>query len=358
MICCENCFRDIEIKAIIKGIQNTGDCEICFSTDVNIYNTNVNTELVDSFNELIEVYTPVDSLPDIFPREKLVMLKDELFEKWNIFNINKEKIYIVIKNICHEKYEETPEYFDSSIGILDLDNTDYLEANSLLKNYEWEDFVAEIKTNIRFHTNIINTEILNEFCESAKCFYKKGKIFYRGRLSTRKGFSKDEMGPPPDEKASDGRANPVGVSCLYLANDEKTTLHEIKAGLYDYVSIGTFELLEDIELIDFTIIDKVSPFLSNNLDFKQYIINKKHLSKISHNIAKPLRRNDSPLDYLPTQYIVDFIKSKGHSGIKYSSTMRKNGYNIAIFNKGLFECKEVRVHDVEMVNYESNPLGG
>ena len=62
-----------------------------------------------------------------------------------------------------------------------------------------------------------------------------------------------------------GRANPEGVQVLYLSNTETTTLHEIRAGMYDYVSIGTFRLLKQIEVINLAEIDVVSPFIANSL---------------------------------------------------------------------------------------------
>jgi hypothetical protein len=58
------------------------------------------------------------------------------------------------------------------------------------------------------------------------------------------------MGNPPSKDAKSGRANPLGISYLYLSNHEVTTLYEARAALYDYITIGTFRLLEDIEDIN------------------------------------------------------------------------------------------------------------
>ncbi|MBK5458049.1 RES family NAD+ phosphorylase [Peribacillus sp. TH27] len=351
MICCDRCFKDLEIKAIIQGINRQGMCETCNKKNVFVYDTDKNNELVDNFNELLDIYTPLSSLPDNYPREKANLLKDELNDRWQIFNINNEKIYTLVKSICHEKYTEMPELFDSPIGITALyQNDDYLTENSILKNYNWEDFVVEIKNVNRFHTNHINTKVLEMFCEVAIKSYKAGEVLYRARISDEDGYAFDNMGAPPSGKASDGRANPLGISCLYLASDNETTLHEIRASVYDYVTIGKFELLEDIDVVDFIALDKISPFSGINTEL--HAINKEHLRKISNEIAKPLRRSDSSLDYLPTQYITDFVKSKGHKGIRYKSTRNEKGYNLAVFNDELFECKEVNVFDVKSIKYD------
>lgn len=78
-------------------------------------------------------------------------------------------------------------------------------------------------------------------------------------------------------------------------------------------------------------------------DITRFAVNKPHLVNISREIAKPLRSRDSPLDYLPSQYLVEFIKSKGYAGVKYNSTLRKGGYNIAIFNPDFYECLATEV---------------
>ncbi len=162
------------------------------------------------------------------------------------------------------------------------------------------------------------------------------------------------MGAPPARKASAGRANPEGISCLYLADSLDTTLHETRASVYDYISVGKFKLLQDIEVVNLAAIDKVSPF--QEIDISLLAINQPHLKKIGNEISKPLRRHDSILDYLPTQYISDYIKSEGFAGIEYKSTMCKDGVNFAIFDEALLECIEIEEYDIESLSYKYNQV--
>lgn len=76
--------------------------------------------------------------------------------------------------------------------------------------------------------------------------------------------------------------------------------------------------------------------------------NTKIFRDIANEIAKPLRRNDSTLAYLPTQFITEFIKSNGYAGVAYTSTMGTEGINVAVFDESLFKC--VAVHTVEINN--------
>ena len=69
-------------------------------------------------------------------------------------------------------------------------------------------------------------------------------------------------------------------------------------------------------------------------------------------IAKPLRRNDSVLEYLPTQYISEFVKSQGYDGVAYESTLHRGGYNVAIYDELFLDCLDVNTVEVKQVKYE------
>lgn len=350
MYCCTNCFKDAEIKAIIQGYNTIANCDFCGQKNILTYQIGTDTTLSDLFDGLLDTYTTAASLPDTFLKDSTDLIKNILYYKWNIFNVPPDCIYRLITSICYEKYSEQPELFDAPVGILQSRDQDYLENNAIIKNYCWADFVEAIKRKNRFHTDYMNKDVLNLFIRCVRKTYKAGTIFYRARIcSTENGFSLCEMGAPPPQLATAGRANSEGISILYLADTVKTTLHEIRAGVYDYVAIGCFELQRDMEIINLADIDKISPFIG--IDFTQHAVNIEHLKMISQEIAKPLRRHDSLLDYLPTQYVSDYIKSKGFDGIEYISTMCPEGVNLAIFNEGLFSCINTTVYDVKSLTY-------
>ncbi|OWZ82725.1 RES family NAD+ phosphorylase [Natranaerobius trueperi] len=360
MILCEKCFKDYEVKAMIHETGKKGDCEVCNSKNINIYNTQKDIYLKEHFEALIDIYYVKSVLPNEYPTDHLRFVKEELKENWNIFSSSLDVYDIdnMIKEICSEKFIQEPEIFEEKVGIPQLAQKDYLQKHSIVGEYSWEDFVQSIMRKQRFHTNLFNTEVLKLFFPYIEKNYKKGTIFYRARVSDKAGYSIEKMGAPPDELATAGRANPEGISFLYLADSVETTLYEIRAGLFDYVSVGRFELKEDINVIDLTSIDGISAF--SNFDFlTKHAINRDHLKKINNEIARPLRRNDSYLEYLPTQYICDYIKSIGidgerkyqYQGIEYKSTMNDSGYNLAIFDEDLFECIDVNNYDVHKIKY-------
>ncbi len=358
MFCCTNCFADDEVKAIIDGYKVTGNCDFCGKRNVHVYEIGKDEILSELFDGLLDIYTPAASLPDDFPKDRTDLLKNILYYNWHIFAVKPDCIYRLITSICAERYTEQPELFDNPVGILQSHDHDYLETNAILKSHCWSDFVEAIKRKNRFHSDYINTDVLYTFLRCARKSYKAGKVFYRSRICpTDKGYPRKEMSTPPDAKAKAGRVNAEGISILYLADSKDTTLYEIRAGVYDYVTVGKFKLQKDIDVINLVDIDKISPFIGIDygFDFTQYATNIEHLKMIGQEIAKPLR-NDNALDYLPTQYISDYIKSRGYDGIEYICTMCENGVNIAVFDKSLFKCIDTTVYDVKSISYSYDQI--
>lgn len=271
------------------------------------------------------------------------------------------QIYEILKSVCHELYVNVPEILDGTVGIPELYDNVYLQSHALLKNNDWDAFVTEIKTKNRYHSKLINFDILEKYCSFIRKTYKTGDLFYRARISEQTGYPINEMSAPPAGKSSEGRANARGITCLYVASDVDTTLHEVRAGVFDFVSVGTFRLKQDITVVDLRAITEISPFV-DGLEYLDHAINKQYLEKLNSEMSKSLRRSDSTLDYVPTQYIVDFIKSIEHNGaqeydgIEYNSTTNPGGYNLAIFNPDLFECVSVSVYDIEKLQYTSKKV--
>lgn len=107
MICCEKCFKDVEIKAIINSYGNLGKCDLCGIDNVCTYNTEEDTYLIEIFEGLFDIYVEANKFEEGFPIENLKLLKDELKEKWDIFEdyITPFMVGTLVKNICQEYFE-------------------------------------------------------------------------------------------------------------------------------------------------------------------------------------------------------------------------------------------------------------
>lgn len=354
MRCCVNCFVDREIQAIIASYGSKGSCDICGASKISVYEVGSDDNLSEVFDGLLDAFTPVSSLPTDFPRDRADLLKNILCKEWPIFGIEPSQAYTLLVELCSRRYADQPELFDSPVVVQQKADKEYLGESGLFGNDRWEDFVNEIKRENRFHAQKINIDILEVFLKCTRKVYRKGEVFYRARQCfTLEGFKPSKMGPPPHDKASAGRVNAEGVSVLYLSDSEETTLYETRAGIYDYVTVGKFILQKDIEVVDLAGIDKISPFvgIDRGFDITKYAINIEHLKTISREIARPLRRQDSLLDYLPTQFISDYIKRRGYDGIEFSSAIRQKGTNYAIFDPSLLKCTKTSTYEINSIHY-------
>ena len=365
MIFCDECFKDEQIKSIIVGAtlndhRSKGNCPICGKKNVFLYDTEKDRSLDGFFDELINIYTPKDLLPPDYPISDVHMIADELKNEWNIFSddIKSSDIYNIIKSLSTRLYSEANNYFSSPVGVPEKYDKEYLKIHSILVGHSWDEFVESIKHENRFHTQLINTDKLETYLSYLRKDYEKGIVMYRGRLCYGDNqYKPKEMGAPPIEFAKEGRANSTGISRLYLADSDKTCVHEIRSGAFDSICIGKFCLMKDISVIDFKQINNFSPF-NGDFDFLEYQINKPILHKIDGEMGRALRAGDNHLDYIPTQYLCDFIKTltyksdEKYSGVEYSSTLNPGGNNLAIFYPDLFKCTKVKKYTVNSLKYD------
>ena len=361
MIFCSKCFSESEIQAKINDIHNVGDCPVCGSKNVPLYDTSINSSLDGIFDSLIYIYSTKADLPSGIPDFDLHPISYIFKNDWSIFaGLSEDKVLDIIKAISPNMYSTVPELFDQPVGIAEKYDSDYLLKHSILKTGTWHDFVDGIKHKNRFHTQSINLELLSNYCRLiAEDIPISSKRYYRGRIAnSSKGFSPSEMGAPPPSFATAGRANSDGISRLYLTYDRETTFHEIRAAEFDYITIGTFKQLVPLKIVNLSRISRISPLSEDTEYITELAINKDNLSLINEEMAKTMRRGDSPLDYLPTQYICDFVMSiedelgkKAFDGISYKSAMNDKGNNLTIFNPNSFKCTYSRTYEITRLKY-------
>ena len=159
------------------------------------------------------------------------------------------------------------------------------------------------------------------------------------------------MKPLPD-KAYDGRANPKGIPCLYLATRKETALSEVRPWIGSYVSVGQFKILRDVELIDCSRGHKDSSlhFWLQEQEPEPAEREKAVWSDIDWAFAEPMTRSDETADYVATQILAELFKREGFEGIAYKSNFGDDGYNVALFdidaadliNCGLYKGQQYR----------------
>ena len=343
MQCCSECFSSSYLKNIIESRGAMGDCDFCNSKEVATYQPK---ELAIFFQNIFDLYKR-DS-----KNGESIEIKLESDFKGKIFSdkiiVNRKKL---LNEIVAEDFSKYKTIFANKVSLNRvIDNTSKLRVLPLQTS--WDKFAEEIKTTNRFH--IQNTLDLGRLAQLLKRYERhihSGSKYYRARISDSKsGFKISEMKNPPVEKAKAGRANPMGISYLYLANDLLTTLYEARASLYDYVTVGTFRLKEDIKVINLRG-DTYDPiYLAEQGELEEFLIHLPFITKLEKELSKPRRRSDIELDYLPTQYLSEFIKSLGFDGVEFQSSLYPLGYNLAVFKPDKFQCIKAKVYDIEKIN--------
>ncbi|PEM89634.1 hypothetical protein CN627_07965 [Bacillus wiedmannii] len=362
MNCCVRCFMSSEIKSIIKSLNKLGNCSFCGSNNVHVYNLHNDHDkgLDDLFNDILSIFKlGTDLISDGYSPYKLISIKDEFERKWNIFNnLDGSRIHLFLNTLLEHKHSDKIQLLNNQVGIIEWMNDSYLEKNSVLKGCSWAEFVKYIKHKNRFHSNHVNYEVLKDYLERLTTIVEED-TFYRARISNNEELDRDKMGAPPSEYATAGRANSEGISHLYLASDRGTVISEIRPSLSDTVYIGTFPIRQDLKVVDFRLLKNLDVFRFT--DPTVYAINLDIFNEMNKAISKPVRSGDSKLDYLPTQFIVDFIKSlnetesAGYHGIVFESTLSTNGYNLMVFDPNLLNCTRVEKREIKTLNYTHVP---
>ncbi len=155
---------------------------------------------------------------------------------------------------------------------------------------------------------------------------------------------------PLSDSATEGRANPKGIPCLYVATDKETAMSEVRPWLGAILSVAIFKLPKDLKIIDFSVGHE-----SINLKFyfeepteEERV--KAVWSDIDNAFSKPTKISDTKSDYAPTQIISEFIKSKGYDGIAYKSSLA-SGYNIALFDLDSAEITACLIFEASKIEF-------
>lgn len=344
--CCINCFKDTYIKELISKFGTKGNCDFCGAKGVAVYDISAPNDVSEKIIELIQIYDS-SSRPEAKP------LKIALRDDWNIFSGGSEVIQTLVLSLCapYSEYKADNAIFSDNVIIPQVYKKDYVGSHGVIKGQSWHQFSECIKHENRFHNKNFNGIAFRNFLPAAEKMLNTKDVFYRARIaSDEAGFREHEMYAPPQGSRKQGRINPEGISVLYLASDVETALHEVRANKYDYVTIGTFVPVRPVTIVNLSALSKVSPFQYEELGI--VFLNRNVFNEMAFEIAKPQRRADSPLDYLPTQYISEFIKAQGYDGVAYDSTLSKDGYNLAIYDETNFKCVSVKTIEVTEIDYK------
>jgi len=345
MLCCTECFNDEFLKDYIEKNGSLGNCDYCATKEQKCINVE---NLSNLFRPLLNVLEPI-GLYDTIEFTNYESTWDIIDERWQIFSDkSKDKKELIMR--------------DMFVGEEDLDGLEHRYQSSenniwkeMLENgfiqMQWDEFKKELQYKNRFFLQSDSKmEVISELLEGMVEVLSIEDTVFRARISQDKEkLECPMMGKPDAMNATAGRANPQGIPYLYLASDFTTALAEVRPELNQKTTVAEFEIIKKLNCIDLRKYKAQSPFKFGE-KLKQYVDNSVLLAILGHELSKPVNSSDSFFEYLPTQYISEFIKSKGYDGILYQSSVG-DGYNIVIFEEsGKLRCKSTKEYKLTNID--------
>ncbi len=335
MGCCSHCFKDTFLTQQIRSLSTLfGSCKYCNANEVALVEPII---LRDYFELLLGIYCE---------DPKGQTLVEWCKSDWELFvdldNAHcKELLADILDDgeIVRKKYRPVvPE-----------------DGNSLER---WQRFREELKHQNRFFPkNAPDTNLLEYFLRMHLCADESAipDILYRARImDSNLPYPPDEMGKPPKNISTNGRANPAGIPYLYLASDIDTAITEIRPHTSERVCVAEFKVLLKPLVADLRNPRKtISPFSS--LSDEESITSLRNeigfLCQLGEELTRPVLPKAAHLEYLPSQYLCEFIKHLGFGGVMYRSAVG-TGTNFAMFDEESLQVGVVETYTIEHVKVE------
>lgn len=331
--CCIYCLKDSDLEIYTEEKGQPGKCSFCKQQNVCI--SLEDDIFVGIFLFIKEMYMEAKSLD-------CETISYFIIEEWRIFEGNYS--YGILKELCK---------------IHDCDYSKLYQLNEKYNSYKqlWDEFKQSLLRGNRF-TNSLPKEI-----EAVFNIYEKEKSFplsikqelFRARLGSfeDKGiipFPSGEMGMPPESKVSEGRSNPTGIRYLYMSTDEETAIAEVRAWTGALVTIAEINPNRYHILLNLTRFSKKSIIKMMKSDIDKALCSNYFFDALIKEMSYPVSIRDNSLNYLPTQFITEYIKNLGFDGIAFDSSL-SSGQNIVLFEQDGIDIKSTELYKVDFIRY-------
>lgn len=343
---CEHCFDDSVLVEVIRETGSSGLCPCCGQTGRCIELS----EIADYFRDAVsQLYEPA-SLED---GETIGSL---LQHDWEIFSealddldvIQVVTVAILCAGLRHkELYTDHPEY------------DGFFRHQHFWLEEHWDERVGKtLDGSDASSTPSEFSDAFVPFLEDLATTLDESVELYRARIhktrSRLERFGIGEIGSPPADSASAGRANVDGEPVLYLASDEGTALAEVRAWRGMAVAIGRFRPLRPLSIVSLVDLPQFeSPFGDELIGWRVQL--RVLAWRLATDLATPMLPNDDKNRYRPTQYLASEIRRLGYDGFSFPSAM-SDGTNIVVFDESLCEVLEPTYKRIQDVHFKSETI--
>lgn len=203
--------------------------------------------------------------------------------------------------------------------------------------------------------------------QSRACIIKTGSLFYRAQVdhNDMRIEEIDDVVPAPAlpdrmmplvDRASEGRVNPKGIPCLYMASHQEAAIAEVRPWIGSLVSVATLTTLRDQRVVDCT---KGGSSSKIRLHGEPSPAEREEAvwGDIAMAFRKPVTRNEDVAEYAPTQILAEIFKNSGFDGVAYQSAFGADGYNVALFDPNAAKLRTCDLYEIADVSFRYKEAG-
>lgn len=331
--CCPECFDDRALRdQLFPSLDpGYGECDFCGTHDTQIVEPG---KLSNYFELLANVYEPSDD-----GKSLVEWMKDD----WRLFSHQR-------MDVAHAK-DLLGEILDDG----EIVRRTFAPSKSYISEglAQWDKLRDEMMYANRWFLDVaIDLDRLRQLLDMLMA-PALPRQWYRARIRTDDGvFPIDQMGPPPKRRSAHGRANPAGIPYLYLGSLPDTAVAEIRPHTGEYACVADYKIPE-IKAVDLRDPRKlVSPFiLTDASEIGQLRADLPFLERLGEELTRPIQPAGAAIDYIPSQYLCEFIKKSGFDGVVYRSSVSE-GINLALFNPSQAAGGSVALYTVTRVSVQ------
>jgi RES domain-containing protein len=313
--CCPECFGDRGLRKNIFATLDPvhGNCDFCGALGVDLIEPQ---RLADVFELLTGVYEP---------DKNGARLVKWLRNDWQLFshpNMDDARANDLLGQIFGDKllvdrpFVPSPTYTSKGLA-------------------QWSTFCEELMYQNRYFLNEPpDLDRLKQLLDHLPADNLPA-VWQRARILPADAplFPIGQMGAPPKRSSSHGRANPAGIPYLYLSSQPDTAVAEIRPHTGEVACVAEFTVAA-VSAVDLRNPRKlVSPFvLADASAIGQLRADVPFLERLGDELTRPVLPSAASIDYIPSQYLCEFIKKCGYDGVVYRSSVSE-GFNLALFDE-------------------------
>lgn len=337
--CCPECFDDRGLREQIFQFlgPKRGTCSYCDTHDVDLIEPQA---LAPYFGLVVDVYERSEDGKSIAEWMK---------EDWHLFSHP-------AMDVAHTKELLADILDDGEIVRASFVPSPSYKSEGLM---QWETLRDEMMYRNRWFLDMsLDTERLRQLLDHLPAAILP-RIWYRARIRAGdETYEIDKMGAPPKRLASHGRANPAGIPYLYLGSKPETAAAEIRPHTGEVACVADFTIPE-IRAVDLRNPRKlVSPFILEDASaIGQLRADLPFLERLGEELTRPVLPSRAAIDYIPSQYLCEFIKKSGFDGVVYRSSV-SDGINLALFNPEKATGGTVSLYNVTKVSVAVDKAAG